>query len=107
GGEFVRWEIATAVASSLLQVNAFDEPNVKESKDNTAQALAAFEARGALAPAHALARVDGLSAYASGTFGSDLRPAVEAGAQRGDAPAAAPSGAVERVRAGGHGALLV
>ena len=35
GKEYFRWEMATAVASALLGVNAFDEPNVKESKDNT------------------------------------------------------------------------
>jgi len=106
GGEFVRWEVATAVASSLLAVNAFDEPNVKESKDNTAQALAVFEARGSLPPAHALARVDGLSAYASGSFGSDLKPVVEDAAHHGDPLAAALGGLFERVRAGDYVALL-
>ncbi|MCX6377199.1 MAG: glucose-6-phosphate isomerase, partial [Armatimonadetes bacterium] len=35
GKEYFRWEMATAVASALLGVNPFDEPNVKESKDNT------------------------------------------------------------------------
>ncbi|NOZ09948.1 MAG: glucose-6-phosphate isomerase [Gammaproteobacteria bacterium] len=35
GGEFLRWEIATATAGALLGVNPFDEPNVTESKDTT------------------------------------------------------------------------
>lgn len=35
GGEFFRWEIATAVAGSLLGIDAFDQPNVQESKDHT------------------------------------------------------------------------
>lgn len=39
GKEYFRWEMATAVASALLGVNAFDEPNVKESKDNTRRFL--------------------------------------------------------------------
>src|SRR5207237_1083614 len=39
GGEFLRWEIATAVAGHLLQINAFDQPNVQESKDNTKKVL--------------------------------------------------------------------
>lgn len=39
GAEFLRWEIATAVASALLAINPFDEPNVKESKDLTAKFL--------------------------------------------------------------------
>ena len=35
GGEYFRWEFATAVASALLGVNAFDQPNVQEAKDIT------------------------------------------------------------------------
>lgn len=42
GREFFRWEYAVAVAGQVLGVNPFDEPNVQESKDNTAQVLAAF-----------------------------------------------------------------
>lgn len=40
GGEYLRWEIATAVAGAVLEVNPFDEPNVAESKRNTAEILA-------------------------------------------------------------------
>ena len=36
GAEFVRWEIATAVAGALLGINPFDEPNVQQAKDATA-----------------------------------------------------------------------
>lgn len=35
GREFVRWEIAIAVAGVLLGINPFDEPNVQEAKDAT------------------------------------------------------------------------
>ena len=35
GQEFLRWEIATATAGSVLGINPFDQPNVQESKDNT------------------------------------------------------------------------
>ncbi|MDQ6919877.1 MAG: hypothetical protein M3Z98_11020, partial [Candidatus Dormibacteraeota bacterium] len=45
GGEFLRWEIATAIAGSLLKINAFDQPNVQESKDNTKKVLAEFVAK--------------------------------------------------------------
>jgi glucose-6-phosphate isomerase len=38
-GEFYKWEIATVVAASLLGVDPFDEPDVKESKDMTASIL--------------------------------------------------------------------
>ncbi len=35
GGEFFRWEMATALACHFLGVNAFDEPNVKLAKEKT------------------------------------------------------------------------
>jgi transaldolase/glucose-6-phosphate isomerase len=35
GGEFFRWEFATAVACALLGVNAFDQPDVQDNKDRT------------------------------------------------------------------------
>jgi hypothetical protein len=40
GGEFFRWEMATAVAGSVLGINAFDQPNVQEAKDATKEILA-------------------------------------------------------------------
>ena len=39
GQEFFRWEIATATAGAILGINAFDQPNVQESKDNTNRLL--------------------------------------------------------------------
>lgn len=40
GAEFWRWEFATAVASYVLGVNPFDQPNVQEAKEATAVVLA-------------------------------------------------------------------
>jgi transaldolase/glucose-6-phosphate isomerase len=40
GAEFFRWEFATAVAGAILKINAFDQPNVAESKANTKNVLA-------------------------------------------------------------------
>jgi glucose-6-phosphate isomerase len=42
GAEFVRWEIATAVAGALLGINPFDEPNVQQAKDATSALLARY-----------------------------------------------------------------
>jgi len=42
GGEFFRWEFATAVAGAVLGINPFDEPNVTESKENTRRVLDAY-----------------------------------------------------------------
>jgi transaldolase / glucose-6-phosphate isomerase len=48
GGEFLRWEIATAIAGSILGIDPFDQPNVQESKDNTKKVLAELKAKGKL-----------------------------------------------------------
>jgi glucose-6-phosphate isomerase len=39
GAEMYAWEVATALAGALLGINPFDQPNVQESKDNTARVL--------------------------------------------------------------------
>ncbi len=51
GAEFLRWEIATAVAGAVLGINPFDEPNVKESKDATARFLEQLKKTGKLTAA--------------------------------------------------------
>jgi glucose-6-phosphate isomerase/transaldolase/glucose-6-phosphate isomerase len=55
GGEFLRWEIATAIAGSILRIDAFDQPNVQESKDNTKKVLAEYKAKGKLPKADSTA----------------------------------------------------
>jgi glucose-6-phosphate isomerase len=39
GAQFLAWEYATAVAGRALGINPFDQPNVTESKENTARIL--------------------------------------------------------------------
>jgi transaldolase/glucose-6-phosphate isomerase len=48
GQEFFRWEIATAVAGSLLKINAFNQPDVEASKIATRQITEAYEKTGKL-----------------------------------------------------------
>jgi len=43
-GEFVRWEIATAIAGAVLGIDPFDQPNVEEAKELTRRVLAAHTA---------------------------------------------------------------
>jgi len=43
GAEFVRWEVATALAGAVLGIDPFDQPNVEEAKTNTRAVIAAFE----------------------------------------------------------------
>jgi glucose-6-phosphate isomerase len=40
GALFLVWEFATALAGRLIDIDPFDQPNVQESKDNTAALLA-------------------------------------------------------------------
>lgn len=49
GQEFVRWEIATAVAGAVIGINPFDQPDVEASKIKTRELTAGYEATGALA----------------------------------------------------------
>ena len=59
GAEFVRWEVATAVAGALLDINPFDEPNVQQAKDATNRLLDAFKSKGALPATAPDATIDG------------------------------------------------
>jgi len=43
GAEFVRWEIATAIAGAVLGIDPFDQPNVEEAKQLTRDLLARRE----------------------------------------------------------------
>jgi transaldolase/glucose-6-phosphate isomerase len=48
GAEFFRWEIATAVAGTLLGINTFDQPDVEASKIVTKKLTTAYESTGSL-----------------------------------------------------------
>ncbi|HTS82281.1 MAG TPA: bifunctional transaldolase/phosoglucose isomerase [Myxococcaceae bacterium] len=50
GEEFFRWEIATAVAGSVLGIDPFDQPDVEASKVETRKLTEAYESLGALPP---------------------------------------------------------
>jgi transaldolase / glucose-6-phosphate isomerase len=46
GEQFYLWEIAVAAAGVILGIDAFDQPNVQESKDNTVALLAQYARSG-------------------------------------------------------------
>ena len=62
GQEFFRWEIATAVAGSLLGINPFNQPDVEASKVATRKLTDAFESSGRL-PAQNPVLEDGMLAF--------------------------------------------
>jgi transaldolase/glucose-6-phosphate isomerase len=50
GQEFFRWEIATAVAGSVIGINAFNQPDVEASKIETRKLTEQYEKSGSLPP---------------------------------------------------------
>ncbi|MBZ5549957.1 MAG: bifunctional transaldolase/phosoglucose isomerase [Acidobacteriia bacterium] len=48
GQEFYRWEIATAVAGSVIGINAFNQPDVEASKIETRKLTSEYEKNGSL-----------------------------------------------------------
>lgn len=64
GGEFLRWEVATATASAVLGVNPFDEPNVTEAKQATRAVLDRLLADGRFPTMQPRARARDRAAYA-------------------------------------------
>ncbi len=68
GAEFVRWEVATAIAGAVLGIDPFDQPNVEEAKERTRALLEGHaEGRGRrasdAAAATPLATSGGLALY--------------------------------------------
>jgi glucose-6-phosphate isomerase len=59
GGEFFRWEVATAVAGWLLGINPFDEPNVQQAKDATRALLDTYSTQRRLPVPESHAQLEG------------------------------------------------
>ncbi|HEX9043802.1 MAG TPA: hypothetical protein VF802_02145 [Candidatus Limnocylindrales bacterium] len=81
GGEFVRWEIATAIAGAVLGIDPFDQPNVEEAKRLTRDLLAHRQGNDAAAARTPSLVRDGLAllpdkgldtAQATGTLAGEL-----------------------------------
>src|SRR5256885_15430390 len=76
GEEFFLWEIATAVAGSLLGINAFDQPNVQESKDYTKNFLDDYKKTGRLPEEEPILTADGIKGYGDAANRQALKGAV-------------------------------
>jgi transaldolase/glucose-6-phosphate isomerase len=75
-GEFVRWEIATALLGIVLDINPFDEPNVQESKDQTEQILVSLEKTGSLPAEEPRAHGEGIEIFATDSVWARLSAGV-------------------------------
>ena len=70
--EFFRWEIATATAGAVIGINAFDQPNVQESKEYTNRLLETVRKEKCLPEGKPILVQDGLSVFGE-KMDSDLK----------------------------------
>ena len=74
GAEMYRWEVATAIACSILGVNAFDQPNVESSKKITQAKIADYQKKGKLKEGKPAWKKDGVMVFASSSVsGASLK----------------------------------
>lgn len=86
GEEVFRWEIATAVAGSIIGINPFNQPDVEAAKVETRKLTSEYEQTGSLPPETPILEENGIRLY------TDDRNAAALGAHR-------PEGATHSVGA--------
>ena len=75
GAEFFRWEIATAVAGSIIGINAFNQPDVEASKIATRNLTSAYEKTGSLPEEKPVLEDAGIKLFTDEKNASDLAKA--------------------------------
>jgi transaldolase/glucose-6-phosphate isomerase len=102
GQEFFRWEIATAVAGSIIGINAFNQPDVEASKIATKSLTSEYEKSGSLPPETPFFSGDGVSLFSDDANVAALKKAA------GAAPTltAYLKAHLDRIGAGDYFALL-
>ena len=63
GGEFFRWEMATAIAGHFLKINPFDQPNVEAAKVLAREIVATYQEVGKLPEQNPLLQIGDLSVF--------------------------------------------
>ncbi|HMD66986.1 MAG TPA: bifunctional transaldolase/phosoglucose isomerase [Stellaceae bacterium] len=99
GQEFFRWEMATAVAGSIIGINPFDQPDVEAAKVKTRELTAAYERSKALPEQRAFLESDGIWLFADPRNEAVLKPQAWS-------LAAALKAHFGRIGAGDYAALL-
>ncbi len=82
GQEFFRWEVATAVAGSVLGINPFDQPDVEAAKVKARDLMEAYEKQGRLDEGSAFLEADGLGFFADEANAKALSAGDAAGVLR-------------------------
>jgi glucose-6-phosphate isomerase len=77
-GQFFSWEVATAVAGSVMGINPFNQPDVESAKIETGALTTAYEKTGSL-PVREPVLVDGgIGLYATEAYAATLKAAAPA-----------------------------
>ena len=74
GQEFFRWEMATAVAGSIIGINPFDQPDVEAAKVKARDLTTAYEETGALPEERAFFEGEGIKLFADPRNQAALTP---------------------------------
>jgi transaldolase/glucose-6-phosphate isomerase len=102
GAEFFRWEVATAVAGSIIGINAFNQPDVEASKIETKKLTSQYEQTGSLPPEKPVVEDVGIKLFTDEKNAADLAKAAG-----GDKSVAGYLKAhVQRIGAGDYFAVL-
>ena len=75
--QFFTWEIATAVAGSVIGINAFNQPDVEASKLETRRLTEAYEETGKLEEPTPLFEGEGVRVYAAKKYAAQLGDAKD------------------------------
>jgi transaldolase / glucose-6-phosphate isomerase len=102
GQEFFRWEIATAVAGSVIGINAFNQPDVEASKIETRKLTEQYEKSGSLPPESPIFEESGVKLFTDDKNAAALKQAAGPNAKL----AAYLRAHVERLHAGDYFAVL-
>ncbi len=76
GQEFFRWEIATAVAGSIIGINPFDQPDVEASKVATKKLTEEYERSGSLPAETPIFEGEGVKLFADERNAKELNAAA-------------------------------
>ena len=76
GQEFFRWEIATAVAGSIIGINPFDQPDVEASKVATKKLTEEYERSGSLPAETPIFEAEGIKLFADESNAKALNASV-------------------------------
>lgn len=72
-GQFVLWEVATAVAGSVMGINPFDQPDVESAKIETRKLMEDYEKTGRLAYRKPILAAEDLLLFASEEYAARLK----------------------------------